>query len=119
MTHEQRAKSIAQLVKFHENLTESNSMLLDLNETNFLTVPVANQAQRAASLPNLDSQLMKLYSVTSVSSDKRIADDTTVEHVSREMPDHNPSTTRSSITHLPIIEPSPRELVSIHLLFSN
>jgi hypothetical protein len=32
MTHEQRAKSIAQLVQFHENLIQSSCMLIHIIE---------------------------------------------------------------------------------------
>ena len=81
---------------------------------NFLIVIAADQPQRAASLPNLDSQLMKLYSVTSVFSDKRIADDTNVERVDRE----TPSSTFSK-GELNQEETSPRELISLNLSFSN
>ncbi|CAF0816195.1 unnamed protein product [Rotaria sordida] len=52
MTHEQLAKSIAQLTKLHENRTKSNITL--------------NKLQRTTSLQNLSKKPTKLHSVTSL-----------------------------------------------------
>jgi len=84
MTHEQRAKSIAQLVKFHENLIKSNSMFIHIIEiiirNIFLILATIDKLQRTTSLPNFNNKPTKLHSVTSLVSERKITNITHMEN---------------------------------------
>lgn len=81
MTHEQRAKSIAQLVKYHENLSKSNSMLIIqiIQQNIFFTVAATDKVQRTTSLPNLNDKPTKLHSATSLLSERTAANTIQIE----------------------------------------
>jgi hypothetical protein len=70
MTHEQRAKSIAQLTKLHENLTKSNSMLINIIQIMIynilLTLATIDKPRRTTSLIDWNKKPTKLHSVTSL-----------------------------------------------------
>ncbi len=84
MTHAQRAKSIAQLIKLHENLTESNSMLIDIIhviiQNIFLMLATIDKPQRITSLPNFNNKPTKLHSVTSLLFERTTANITQIEN---------------------------------------